>query len=92
MNTVRSQALSLLGRDDDELTDRELFAQQADDDFWYVGLCLEQLHRLPSEVNATLLCREYTELQAYQLVKRAMEALASEFATAKPGRAFFEGT
>lgn len=71
---MRSRALELLGRADDDLTDAELFARQGDP-FWYIDLCLGQLHRLPSEVNPLLLCREYTEIQAYHLVKQAMQEL-----------------
>jgi hypothetical protein len=72
-------ALELLARDDDDLTDQEIFAQQANDSFWFTSLCLETLHRLPSELDALLLCREYTMLQAYHIVKRAMATMAREF-------------
>ena len=71
---MRDRALELLVQTDDDLTDAEIFAQQGDP-FWYVDLCLEKLHRLPSEVDPLLLCREYTEIQAYHVVKRAMNEL-----------------
>lgn len=74
INAVRARALELIARTDDDLADVELFAQQGDP-FWYVHLCLEQLHRLPSEIAPILLCREYTEIQAYHTVKRAMDEL-----------------
>jgi len=79
MNAVRRAAIESLNRTEDDLTDRELFAQQADDDWWYVELCLETLHRLPTEVDPLLLCRQYTELQAYHIVKRAMTGLIKAF-------------
>jgi hypothetical protein len=75
---VRDRALALLARTDDDLTDAEIFAQQ-EDGFWYIDLCLDQLHRLPSEVDPLLLCREYTQLQAYNVVKRAMQELQQKF-------------
>ncbi len=68
----------MLARTDDELTDAELFARQTDD-YWFIDLCLEQLHRLPSEVEQTLLCREYTALQAYHIVKRAITDMQTIF-------------
>lgn len=71
---MRDRALELIARSDDDLTDVELFAQQGES-FWYIDLCLDQLHRLPSEIDPILLCREYTEIQAYHTVKRAMNDL-----------------
>lgn len=78
MNAVRRAALESLNRTDDDLTDRELFAQQPDD-FWYWEFCTETLHRLPIEIDPLLLCRHYTELQAYHIVKRAMTGLIRTF-------------
>lgn len=77
---MRREALRQAGRggDLDAMTDTELFAAQ-DPDFWYIDLCLETLHRLPIEVDALLLCRTYTELQAYQLIKNAMTRLTRAF-------------
>lgn len=60
------------------MSDVELFAAQ-DEQFWYIDLCIEKLHRLPTEVDALLLCRAYTELQAYQLIKSAMLKLTRAF-------------
>lgn len=62
----------------DDMSDVELFASQ-DEQFWYVDLCIERLHRLPSEIDPLLLCRTYTELQAYQIVKDAMTKLTRAF-------------
>lgn len=77
-NAVRRRALALLDLTHDDLSDAEMFAQQSDE-YWYVDLCLEQLHRLPSEVDRILLCREYTALQAYQVVKRAIHDMQTLF-------------
>ena len=69
------RALELVGRSDDDLTDVELLTKGSDD-FWYITLCLDSLHRLPSEVDRILLCREYTALQAHAVVQKAMTDLA----------------
>jgi len=53
--------------------------QQATDDQWYVSLCLEDLHRLPSEINDILTMREYTLLQAHAVVKRAISDMQRAF-------------
>ena len=79
MNAVRRAALESLDRADDDLTDREIFAQQADDSFWFIELCLETLHRLPIEIDPLLLCRHYTELQAYHIIKKVMTGLIRTF-------------
>lgn len=79
MNAVRREALNLLARTDDDLSDRELFAQQATDEYWYVDLALTQFHRLPSEMDRVLLCREYTVLQAHSVIQRAMTILREMF-------------
>jgi len=78
MNAVRRAALESLNRSEDDLTDRELFAQQ-DDQFWYIEMCMETLHRLPHEIDPLLLMRQYTELQAYHIIKRAMTGLIRTF-------------
>lgn len=59
-------------QDEDELTDVELMARTPDE-LWYMDLCLETLHRLPSEVDHILGCREYTRLKARSIVKRAQD-------------------
>jgi hypothetical protein len=79
MNAVRREALALMARDDDDLNDAELFARQATDDYWYVELCLSQLHQLPSEVDRILTCREYTTLQAHSLITQARTRLNTVF-------------
>lgn len=68
---MRARALESLARTNNDLTDAELFASQTDE-YWFVDLCMEQLHRLPSEINPIITCREYTKLQAYYIVKRAI--------------------
>lgn len=78
LNAVRTRALEILVRTEDEMTDLELFAR-APDAFWYVDLCLEKLGRLPSEVDPLLGCREYTTIQAYHIVKKAMDEIAREW-------------
>lgn len=73
INAVRDRALELIARTDDDLTDVELFARQANDDWWWMEFTLESLHRLPSEVD--ILCREWTQIQAHSLIKQAMQSL-----------------
>lgn len=58
------------------------------DDLWYLDLCIDQLHRLPSEVDQVLLCREYTLLHARAIVKDAQQRLAQLFRDATPPRGF----
>lgn len=79
LNAVRRRALELLERDDDDLTDAEVFASEATDQFWFISLCVDQLHRLPSEVDPLLLCREYTLLQAHAVVRKAMSDMTKIF-------------
>lgn len=79
MNAVRREALALLGRTDDDLTDAEIFAQSATDEFWFISLAIDQFGRLPSELDRILTCREYTLLQAHSIVKKAMTGLIKTF-------------
>jgi hypothetical protein len=79
MNPVRTLALELAERDESELNDSEVLAQDGTDDFWFISLCLDTLHRLPSEVNDTLMCREYTALQAHSIIRKAMTELQRRF-------------
>lgn len=83
---ARRTIMADLARTDDDLTDAEIVSR-ATDDFWYIDLCVDQLHRLPSEVDPILTCREYTHLQAYSLVKRTLHKLAQKKAknNAHPG-------
>ena len=76
---MRREALALLERDEDDLSDQEIFAQSGTDEYWFTHLCIETLHRLPSELDPILLCREYTMLQAYHIVQKAMSTLARTF-------------
>jgi hypothetical protein len=75
---VRRRVLELLARTEDDLTDAELFAQQSDE-FWFVELCTSTLHRLPSEIELILTCREYTLLQAHSIVSRAIHDMQHQF-------------
>ena len=75
---MRRKALELMDRTLDDLTNIELMAR-APDALWYLDLCIDQLHRLPSEIDPILLCREYTELQARGIVKQAQERMSRVF-------------
>lgn len=76
---MRRRAFELIARTDDDLSDAELFMRQALDDYWYIDLCLETLHRLPSELDATLTMREYGRLQAHATIKRAISDMQRTF-------------
>lgn len=76
---MRRAALALLDRDEDDLTDQEVFARQGESDYWFARLALDTFHTLPSELGQRLLMREYVQLQAVQLISRAMETLARAF-------------
>lgn len=78
--TVRV-ALELLARTADDLSDVEIILRQTDD-AWYIDLCVDQLHRLPSEIDPILGCREYTRLQARAIIKSAQAQLTRQFAGA----------
>jgi hypothetical protein len=79
MNPVRTRALEIMAREDTDLTDAEILARDANDDFWFVSLALESLHRLPSEVEPLLSMREYGVMQAHSMVQRAMTELTRRF-------------
>jgi hypothetical protein len=81
---VRREALALLERTADDLSDMELFGRLTDDG-WYIEICIEQLHRLPSEVDPILGCREYTTLQARSIVKQAQSNLMRRFQNQNTG-------
>ena len=82
INAVRRLALAYLERTEADLSDAELFAQQSED-LWFADFCLDSLHRLPSEVEPILLCREYTLLSARGLVREAIQSMTS-FITSIP--------
>jgi hypothetical protein len=87
-NVTLRTALELAERGLDDLTDVEVVLRQTDDG-WYADLCIDQLHRLPSEVDPILGCREYTALQARAIVKTAQAKLTRQFAGASsPGKMF----
>lgn len=77
-------ALALVDRDLDDLTDLELFSRLSDEG-WYIDLCVDQLHRLPSEIDPVLGCREYTMLQARAIVRQAQAVLMRKFSAMKTG-------
>lgn len=82
INAVRRRAIELTEhKDEDEMTDLELFAR-APEEFWYIDLCVDKLHRLPSEIDPVIGCREYTALQAHALITRAMGELMQRAASA----------
>jgi hypothetical protein len=82
---VRREALALLERTADDLSDMELFGRLTDEG-WYIDICIDQLHRLPSEVDPILGCREYTTLQARSIVKQAQSNLMQRFQSRRQGR------
>jgi hypothetical protein len=84
LNAVRRVALELCERTIDDLTDLELFGRLTDDG-WYLDLCVDSLHRLPSEVDPILGCREYTLLQARSIVKQAQDQMSRRFMNVTPG-------
>lgn len=83
-NAVRRVALELCDRGLDDLTDMELFGRLTDEG-WYLDLCVDSLHRLPSEVDPILGCREYTVLQARSIVKQAQAQLMRQFSNVNTG-------
>lgn len=87
INAVRRRALELLGRTEDDLTDVEILAR-APDELWFMDMCIEDLHRLPSEISPILTCRECTWLKARSIVKRAQSDLQRQFSGATGPRGF----
>lgn len=75
---MRREALRLCARTIDDLTDMELFGRLTDEG-WYVDLCVESLHRLPSEIDPILGMREYGVLQARSIVKQAQSLMMQRF-------------
>lgn len=81
VNAVQRMALEMMDRDLDDLTDTELM-NRSTDDTWFIDLCLDKLHRLPSEIEPIMGCREYTSLQAFFIVKQAQQRMTQSFAKA----------
>ena len=69
---MRGRALQSLDRKDDDLSDIEHLAR-ANDEYSFTRFCIDELKRLPSEVEPQMLCREWTQIQAAQIVKSAYE-------------------
>ena len=81
---MRRLALEYIApKSEDDMTDLELLSR-APDEYWFIDLCLEKLHRLPSEMEALISNREYVTLQAYATVKRAMDKMCRTFADSAP--------
>lgn len=74
---VRTKALELLGQTLDDLTDAEYLGMGTDEG-WWLSLCLDTMHRLPSEVEPTLTAREYELLKARALVQTAYSKVLEE--------------
>lgn len=72
---ARQKALELLEQTLDDLTDAEYLGLGTDEGWWY-SLCLDSLHRLPSEVEPALTAREYELLKARAVVQTAYAKLA----------------
>lgn len=81
-NAVRRVALQLCAREIDDLTDLELFSRVTDDGA-FANFCIEELHRLPSEVDMG--CREWTLIQARSFVRQAQQQLIRQFSDVKTG-------
>jgi len=79
INAVRRRCWDRMAREVDDLSDMELM-NRSPADLWYLDLCVDQLHRLPSEIDPIILCREYTALQARAIVKRAQTEMTRTFA------------
>jgi hypothetical protein len=63
MNPVRTRALEIMAREDTDLTDAEILARDANDDFWFVSLpCRDPAYGCRAEIEPLLTCREYTLL------------------------------
>lgn len=78
-NAVRRVALELLDRTIDDLTDLEVFSRQTDEAA-FLDFCLEELRRLPSEVDPVLGMREWCGIQARGIVKQAQSQLMRQWA------------
>lgn len=73
-NAVRRLALELLDRTVDDLSDLEVFGRQTDEAA-FMSFCIEELRRLPSEVEPIMGCREWTLIQARSVVRSAQNQL-----------------
>lgn len=73
----------LCDRTIDDLSDVEVISR-IEDDLWFANLCIEELRRLPSEVEIGM--REYSVLQARAVIKDAQARLTRHWADAQaPG-------
>lgn len=74
---VRREALRLLGRPTEELSDAEHLMRQTDR-YWWTSYCLERFGAPPDRIDLWLTCREHTELQAHAIVGDAYSRLAKK--------------
>jgi len=72
---VLVRALELAGRTEDDLTDLEIVLRQRDE-LWFADFCIEELRRLPSEVEPVIGMREVMLIQARGVIKQAQRELA----------------
>lgn len=82
ISATRRLALELLDRTIDDLSDVEVISRVTDEG-WFCDVCLDSLHRLPSEVDPILGMREYNLLQARAIVKDAQARLVRHWADAQ---------
>lgn len=85
-NAVRRTAFALLDRTLDDLTDLEIFSRQTDEAV-FLDFCLDELRRLPSEVEPLIGMREWTMIQARGIVKQAQAQLMRQWADVARGSA-----
>lgn len=72
---VRREALRLIGRSADDLSDFEHLMRQTEA-YWWLDYCLARFQRLPVEIEPRLTCRQFTHLQAHAVVSDAYARLA----------------
>lgn len=65
-------ALWLLSRADDDLTDLEHLTRTEPAHWWY-RWCLSNLHAPPHWIDPLITMRQYTDIQAHELVSNALE-------------------
>lgn len=65
------------------MSDVEVVLRQTDEGA-FLGFCLDELRRLPSEVEPIMTMREWTLIQARGIVRQAQSELTRVFADARP--------
>ena len=85
-NAALRRAFELVDRTIDDLTDAEVILRQTDEG-WFVNFCLDELRRLPSEVEPFITMRECTLIQARGIARAAQAELARVWSSATaPGQ------